>query len=63
MYYLGRRVCAGETYARFIFFAHFAGLAQNFNFELVDGEPTELQDTLSGLITTPMDTWIRVSPR
>ena len=60
---VGKRICAGETFARFILFAHFAALMQNFNFEFVKGQPTSLEDSLSGLITTPRDTWIRVVAR
>ncbi|XP_043266373.1 probable cytochrome P450 304a1 [Venturia canescens] len=60
---LGRRVCAGETFARFLLFSHFAAFAQNFNFEFVEHQPTSLKDVLPGLITTPKETWIRVVSR
>ncbi|XP_076180080.1 putative cytochrome P450 304a1 [Ptiloglossa arizonensis] len=60
---LGRRVCAGETFARYNMFGVFAALMQNFNFSFVEGEPTGLNDKLPGLIVTPKETWIRVEPR
>ncbi|XP_034936051.1 probable cytochrome P450 304a1 [Chelonus insularis] len=60
---LGRRVCAGETFARFVIFIIFASLMQHFNFELVEGEPTGLNDKLSGLIVQPKNTWIRCKRR
>ncbi|XP_043251102.1 probable cytochrome P450 304a1 [Colletes gigas] len=60
---LGHRVCAGETFARFNLFGSFAALMQNFNFSFVEGQPTELNDKLPGLIVSPKETWIRVESR
>ncbi|XP_008561134.1 probable cytochrome P450 304a1 [Microplitis demolitor] len=60
---LGRRVCAGETFARFIIFELFATLVQNFNFELISGQPTSLDDKYPGLIVQPTDTWIKFKIR
>ncbi|KAG7197683.1 hypothetical protein KM043_014445 [Ampulex compressa] len=59
----GHRLCAGETFARYSMFGVFAVLMQNFNFEFINGEPTSLEDKLPGLIVSPKDVWIQVTPR
>ncbi|XP_071566707.1 probable cytochrome P450 304a1 [Temnothorax nylanderi] len=59
----GHRLCAGETFARFTLFGTLALLLQNFNFFFVEGEPSSLQDKLSGLLVTPKELWIRLELR
>ncbi|XP_076249610.1 putative cytochrome P450 304a1 isoform X2 [Calliopsis andreniformis] len=59
----GHRVCAGETFARYNMFGLFALLMQNFNLTFVEGEPTGINDKISGLIVMPKKTWIRMEPR
>ncbi|KAI4491407.1 hypothetical protein M0804_002799 [Polistes exclamans] len=58
----GHRLCAGETFARYMMFEVFAALMQNFEFAFVDGQPTNLEDKYPGLIITPKETWIRLKP-
>ncbi|XP_015113890.1 probable cytochrome P450 304a1 [Diachasma alloeum] len=60
---LGRRVCGGETFARFVMFELFATLIQQFNFSFVEGQPTSMEDKYPGLIVQPTRTWIRLTPR
>ncbi|CAL7939197.1 unnamed protein product [Xylocopa violacea] len=60
---LGHRVCAGETFARYIVFQTFATLMQNFDFSFVKGEPTGLDDKIIGSMVIPEHTWIRIEPR
>ncbi|XP_029169957.1 probable cytochrome P450 304a1 [Nylanderia fulva] len=59
----GRRLCAGETYARFNIFQSIALLVQNFNFFFVEGEPSELEDKVNGFIISPKELWIRLELR
>lgn len=61
--YIGHRLCAGETFARFTLFGTVALLLQNFNFSFVEGEPSNLEDKNSGLIVTPKELWIRLELR
>nr|XP_050869101.1 probable cytochrome P450 304a1 [Vespula vulgaris]XP_050869102.1 probable cytochrome P450 304a1 [Vespula vulgaris] len=58
----GHRLCAGETFARFMMFEVFATLMQNFDFSFVEGQPTRIEDKFPGIITTPAETWIRLKP-
>ncbi|KMQ88468.1 putative cytochrome p450 304a1-like protein [Lasius niger] len=51
----GRRLCAGETYARYNIFGSIALLLQNFNFFFVEGEPSSLEDKVPGLIISPKE--------
>ncbi|CAL1679557.1 unnamed protein product [Lasius platythorax] len=59
----GRRLCAGETYARFNIFGSIALLLQNFNLFFVEGEPSNLEDKVPGLIISPKELWIRLEMR
>nr|UEN71137.1 cytochrome P450 4AV17 [Meteorus pulchricornis] len=59
----GRRVCAGETFARFVLFEIIATLLQKFNWTMIQGQPTNLDDKIPGIIVQPMNAWIRVSSR
>ncbi|EFN65051.1 Probable cytochrome P450 304a1 [Camponotus floridanus] len=59
----GRRLCAGETYARYNMFQSIALLLQNFNFFFVEGEPSSLEDKVPGLIISPKELWIRLELR
>ncbi|XP_024947074.1 probable cytochrome P450 304a1 isoform X2 [Cephus cinctus] len=59
----GHRVCAGETFSRFLFFLIFSALMQNYDPLFVPGEPSALDDNHSGLIVTPKDAWIQLKPR
>uniref|UniRef100_A0A1B0BLX1 Cytochrome P450 n=1 Tax=Glossina palpalis gambiensis TaxID=67801 RepID=A0A1B0BLX1_9MUSC len=60
----GKRLCAGETFARNMLFLVTAALCQNFNFILADGDVLpDLSTNLSGLITSPMDYWVQLEER
>ncbi|XP_050455199.1 probable cytochrome P450 304a1 isoform X2 [Cataglyphis hispanica] len=59
----GRRLCAGETYARYNIFQSVALLVQNFNLFFVEGEPSNLEDKVNGLIISPKDFWLRLEAR
>lgn len=59
----GHRLCAGETFARYAMYSAVALLLQNFNFFFVEGEPSRIEDKLSGLIVTPKELWIRLESR
>uniref|UniRef100_A0A0C9R7L2 Cyp304a1_2 protein n=1 Tax=Fopius arisanus TaxID=64838 RepID=A0A0C9R7L2_9HYME len=60
---LGRRVCGGETFARFVIFELFATMLQQFDFSFVKGQPTSLKDKYPGLIVQPTRTWIKLTAR
>ncbi|XP_066586643.1 probable cytochrome P450 304a1 [Prorops nasuta] len=59
----GHRVCAGETFARYMVFEMFSTLMQNFNFSFVENEPFRIKDKLPGLIVTPKEAWVNVTAR
>lgn len=60
----GKRLCAGETYARNAEFLMVSTLLQNFTIKIPDGEPLPDQKTnLTGLIISPKDYWIQFIPR
>ncbi|XP_018357138.1 PREDICTED: probable cytochrome P450 304a1 [Trachymyrmex septentrionalis] len=59
----GRRLCAGETYARYNMFETVVLLVQNFNFFFIEGEPSSLENKLPGLIVSPKELWIRLESR
>ncbi|KAK0092808.1 hypothetical protein PV326_000549 [Microctonus aethiopoides] len=59
----GRRLCAGETFARFILFEVIATILQQFNLSMIDGQPCKLDDKIPGIIVQPKTTWIRISER
>ncbi|KAK3908428.1 putative cytochrome P450 304a1 [Frankliniella fusca] len=63
---LGKRLCAGETFARQNLFMFLAALLQNFRFRMPEGVPVPEpeEDALFGLIMTPTnEMWIEVSDR
>ncbi|XP_055850308.1 probable cytochrome P450 304a1 [Episyrphus balteatus] len=60
----GKRMCAGETFARNMLFLLFASLCQNFNIKLSPKEsPPDLSKNNSGFIITPPDFWLTMEPR
>ncbi|XP_063824528.1 probable cytochrome P450 304a1 [Ostrinia nubilalis] len=60
----GRRLCAGETYARQCMFQVFSGFMQAFRVFTADGKPLkEPVKRLQGIINTVPDYWVRVTPR
>ncbi|XP_055903736.1 probable cytochrome P450 304a1 [Eupeodes corollae] len=60
----GKRLCAGETFARNMLFLLFSTLCQNFNIVLSSGEaPPDMSKNLSGLIISPPDFWVTMEPR
>ncbi|KPJ18968.1 putative cytochrome P450 304a1 [Papilio machaon] len=60
----GRRLCAGETYARQALFQVFAAFMQAFQVSTIDGKPyKQLAPRIQGIITTIPNFWIRVTPR
>uniref|UniRef100_A0A1A9WHT3 Cytochrome P450 n=1 Tax=Glossina brevipalpis TaxID=37001 RepID=A0A1A9WHT3_9MUSC len=60
----GKRLCAGETFARNMLFLITATICQNFNCILGDGDVLpDLSTTLSGLVTSPMNYWVQLEER
>ncbi|XP_047528620.1 probable cytochrome P450 304a1 [Vanessa atalanta] len=60
----GKRLCAGETYARQSMFQVFAGFMQAFSVSTADGKPlTKPARRIQGIITTVPEFWVRVTPR
>ncbi|XP_063824054.1 probable cytochrome P450 304a1 [Ostrinia nubilalis] len=60
----GRRLCAGETYARQTLFQVFAAFMQAFSVSTADGRPlTKPSKRIQGIITTIPEFWVRVTPR
>ncbi|KPJ20780.1 putative cytochrome P450 304a1 [Papilio xuthus] len=60
----GRRICAGETYARQTMFQVFSCFMQAFKVSTADGKPkTEPAVRLQGIITSIPDGWVKVTPR
>lgn len=61
---VGKRLCAGETFARNILFLITAAMCQNFEFVLgPDDQLPDLNTNLSGLIISPKDFWVQLSER
>ncbi|XP_036324622.1 probable cytochrome P450 304a1 [Rhagoletis pomonella] len=60
----GKRLCAGETFARNMLFLLTTAICQNFNFTLgpADSLP-DLSKNLGGLIITPPDFWLQLEER
>uniref|UniRef100_A0A8D8FIQ5 Probable cytochrome P450 304a1 n=1 Tax=Culex pipiens TaxID=7175 RepID=A0A8D8FIQ5_CULPI len=60
----GKRLCAGETFARNTLFLVLAGLVQNFNLRQ---RPTDKKPDLgarsTGVIISPADFWVKFEPR
>ncbi|XP_017464536.1 PREDICTED: probable cytochrome P450 304a1 [Rhagoletis zephyria] len=60
----GKRLCAGETFARNIMFLIVTALCQNFNFILAPSDKLpDLSKNLNGLSTSPLDFWVQVEER
>ncbi|KAL4708285.1 hypothetical protein ACJJTC_007691 [Scirpophaga incertulas] len=60
----GKRLCAGETYARQSMFQVFAAFMQAFHVSTADGKPLKKPACrIQGIITTIPEFWIRVTPR
>ncbi|GLV45150.1 Cytochrome P450 304a1 [Carabus blaptoides fortunei] len=61
----GKRLCAGETFARNALFLTAAGLFQNFTFQLPAGARLpRMQDKIAGVTNTQKDMcWLRAVPR
>ncbi|XP_068082183.1 probable cytochrome P450 304a1 [Anabrus simplex] len=60
----GKRLCAGETFARNNLFLFFAAIMQNFNFQMPDGKALpDINNQIPGLIETPGEFWVQAIPR
>ncbi|XP_068631064.1 probable cytochrome P450 304a1 [Battus philenor] len=60
----GRRLCAGETFARQSMFQVFSGFMQAFKVSTADGQPLKQPvQRLQGIITSIPDFWVCVTPR
>lgn len=61
----GKRLCAGETFARNTLFLFVAAIFQNFDFELEDGVKVDdlIAKNATGLITSTPDFWIKFKAR
>ena len=63
LFFLGKRLCAGETFARQGMFQVFATFMQAFKLSTADGKPIKLAPRIQGIITTIPEFWVRVTPR
>lgn len=59
----GKRLCAGETFARNTMFLCIAALLQNFNLKPSNGQLPNLNDTSCGFARMPADFWIKFESR
>lgn len=59
----GKRLCAGETFARNTMFLCIATLLQNFNLKPSNGLLPKLDETDCGFARMPRDFWIKMEPR
>lgn len=59
----GKRLCAGETFARNTMFLCIAALLQNFNLKPAGGQLPNLNDINCGMARTPKDFWIKMEAR
>ncbi|XP_023302400.2 probable cytochrome P450 304a1 [Lucilia cuprina] len=60
----GKRLCAGETFARNMLFLMTTAMCQNFSFVLGPSDKLpDLSTNLSGLITSPKDFWVQLEER
>lgn len=60
----GKRLCAGETFARNMLFLFTTAFFQTFNVNSPPGAPiNEFKDNLSGLIRTTPDHWVQYHAR
>lgn len=59
----GKRLCAGETFARNTLFLLISSLFQNFNIELPANETVNLEKNFTGFIRFPPQFWVKLTPR
>ncbi|KAH8243800.1 hypothetical protein KR032_010219 [Drosophila birchii] len=60
----GKRLCAGETFARNMLFLMTATMCQHFDFVLAPGDQLpDLSKNLNGLIISPPDFWVQLQDR
>ncbi|XP_059610795.1 probable cytochrome P450 304a1 [Phlebotomus argentipes] len=60
----GKRLCAGETFARNTLFLMVSALAQNFNIKQAPGEKLpDLSKNFTGIITMAPKYWLKFEPR
>ncbi|KAH8318745.1 hypothetical protein KR074_005251 [Drosophila pseudoananassae] len=60
----GKRLCAGETFARNMLFLMTATMCQHFHFVLAKGDKLpDLSQNLNGLIISPPDFWVQLQDR
>ncbi|XP_030559401.1 probable cytochrome P450 304a1 [Drosophila novamexicana] len=60
----GKRLCAGETFARNMLFLMTTAMLQNFDYTLAPGDTLpDLSKNNSGLIITPPDFWVQLKER
>ncbi|XP_034659890.1 probable cytochrome P450 304a1 [Drosophila subobscura] len=60
----GKRLCAGETFARNMLFLMTSAMCQNFNFVLAPGDQLpDLSKNNNGLIINPPDFWLQLEDR
>lgn len=60
----GKRLCAGETFARNMLFLCTTAFLQAFNIRMADGaRPLRFDENLTGIIRTPIDHWIEATAR
>ena len=60
----GKRLCAGETYARHTMFLIVSTLIQNFTVKLAPGKPLPSEEPdMPGIIVTKKEFWLKFEPR
>ena len=60
----GKRLCAGETFARNMLFLFTTAFLQAFSVRMPDGvKPYKFNENLTGTIRTTPDHWLAVTPR
>lgn len=62
----GKRLCAGETFARNTLFLFLAAILQNFTIKVPDGQKVShpaLEEFVSGIVKAPADCWLKFEAR
>lgn len=60
----GKRLCAGETFARNMLFLFISAFLQTFSVRMPDGvRPIRFNENMTGLIRSTPDHWLAVMPR
>lgn len=60
----GKRLCAGETFARNMLFLCTTAVLQAFSIRMADGiKPFQFSENLTGTIRTPKNHWIELTAR